>query len=519
MWRILKLKKVWIPLLVVITIGSLIGYAKSKQGQINYTTEMVKRQDLQQTVSATGTVKAAQEVDLNFKTSGRLSYIKVAVGDKVKAGTVVARLDSTDAQAAVLNAQANLKAAQANLAKLQAGAQPEDIAVTQASVAVAQTNLDNARQSLVNTKASQDRAVANALAQLVGLPVQPVASTTNTSTGTLTVTGTYQGTEQGRYVIRFVNRSNLAYTVSGLESGSYEGSTTTTTPIGTHGLLLQFSATGSFVSGDTWTIDIPNTASSYYASYKSTYDAALTTRQQQIDAAQAAVNTAEQALAQAKAQLNLKQAPARSYDILSAQSQVTSAQAALLQAQNNLNDRSLVAPVDGTITQVNNEVGETNSLTKPVVVMLSDTKNEIKVQVPESDIAKLQIGQSADITLDAFGSTEHFKSHITFIDPASTVIQDVVYYEVTVMFDTNDDRIKPGMTANLDINTANVKDVLVIPLRAVKYDNGRTYVEVLQKGQPVQKDVVVGLRGDDGLVEIKSGLEENEQVITFKSGI
>ena len=152
-----------------------------------------------------------------------------------------------------------------------------------------------------------------------------------------------------------------------------------------------------------------------------------------------------------------------------------------------------------------------------MLVLLAAGNNEIKVQVPESDIAKLKTGQLADITLDAFGSADHFSGHISFIDPASTVIQDVVYYEVTVLFDANDERIKPGMTANVDVTTAELKDVLVIPLRAVKYNEKReAYVELLQGVEVVTKSVQVGLRGDDGLVELVSGLEDGDIVITFK---
>ena len=84
-------------------------------------------------------------------------------------------------------------------------------------------------------------------------------------------------------------------------------------------------------------------------------------------------------------------------------------------------------------------------------------------------------------------------------------------------FDANDKRINPGMTANVDVTTAELKDVLVIPLRAVKYNEKReAYVELLQGVEVVTKSVQVGLRGDDGLVELVSGLEDGDIVITFK---
>lgn len=515
--RILKLKKVWIPLLIIILITVGVIYQRGQNAKPQYTTETVKKQNLKQTVSVTGTVEAAEEVNLNFKTSGRISSLSAKVGDNVKAGDSLVGLDSRDAVSTVLTADANLKSAQATLDKIKAGTQLESVAVTRAAVSAAQTTLDNTRQSLENTKNSQMQAVTNALAQLVGLPVTVVPAKDNISTITLTISGTYSGTEMGKYTVRLDNPYNLLYLVTGLEAGGAEGSRTTSTPLGTRGLKLQFSSTGTFVVGDIFTVEIPNTASSSYATYKAAYDAALTTQKQQVDAAEAAVKAAEQALVQAQASLALAEAPARSYDIHVAEANVESAQAALLRAQSDLGDRTLRAPVDGVVTKVNNEVGETNSLSTPVIVMLSLGNREVKVKVPESDIAKLKVGQLTDMTLDAFGSAEHFSGHISFIDPASTVVQDVVYYEVTILFDGKDDRIKPGMTTNIDITTGERSDTLVVPLRAIKYDAERkSYVETLINDQVVKKEVSLGLKGDDGLVELINGLQEGENVITFK---
>ena len=518
MWNILKLKKVWIPLLLLVILVVLVVYVRNKNNNVTYTTADAKKQDLVQTVSATGTVEAAEEVGLNFKTSGRLTRALAKVGDVVKPGQLLATLDNSDVQAAVLSAQANLKSAQASLEKLKAGAQIEDVAVTEASVAAAQTTLDNAKQALVNTRASQTQAVANALAQLLGLQATAVANKSNISTGTITVSGTYNGTEKGIYTIRIDNTSNTGYSVFGLETvlGS-EGSKFSSTPLGTRGLKIQFSSTGTFTSGDVWTVEIPNTASSSYSTYQTAYDAALTTQKQQVEAAEATVRAAEQALAQTQAQLAYKKAPPRSYDILAAEAQVESARASLYKAQSDLSNGLIMAPVAGTITKVNNQVGETTSLATPVLILLAKGNYEIKVQVSESDIAKLVVGQVVDITLDAFGSSEHFAGHVSFIDPASTVIQDVVYYNVTVLFDNSDERIKPGMTANIDITTAKKEGVLVVPLRSARYESRQAYVEVLQNNQPVRKNVTLGLKGDDGLVEVTSGLAEWDKVITSKT--
>ncbi len=519
MWKILKLKKVWIPLVIIILIVGGIMYSRAQKNKPQYKTEAVQERNLKQTVSVTGTVEAAEAVDLNFKVTGRISSLPVKVGNRVKPGDNLASLEASDAQAAVLSAQAQVQQYEAVLAKLEAGSSPEDIEVYKAVVAAAEITLANTKQSLDNTKTSQTQTVANAWAQLMGLPTIAVPDKGNTSTIAITASGTYFGKEAGVYIIRLDNPVNLTYSVYGLET-TYgdEGSRFTPTLLGTRGLKIQFSSSGTFMPRDTWTIEIPNTSSSSYAAYNAAYQTALTTQKQQVEAAEATVRSAEQSLVKAQADLALIQAPARSYDIASAQAQLNSAQASLLKAQADLADRTIKASVAGTITKVNYQVGETTSLTNPVIVLLADGDYEIKVKVPESDIIKLTIGQATDITLDALGSQEHFTGHISFIDPAETPVLDVIYYEMTIIFDNQDERIKPGMTANIDVLTGSRDNVLVIPLRAVKYtEDGQTYVEILDKGQVKQLDVIIGLKGDSGLVEIKSGLQAGQQVITFKS--
>lgn len=497
----------------------LIVYQNKQSSKPQYDTQAVSQQDLVQTVSVTGTVEAAEEINLNFKTSGRLASLPVKVGGQVKAGQFLASLQAGDVQATVLSAQAQLEQSQAALDKLKAGAQTEDIAVSEAAVAAAETTLSNAQNSLANIKAAQDQAVTNAWSQLVGLAAEADPKAANVSTITITISGTYTGSDVGTYTIRLDNPVNLTYSLFGLEKiyGS-EGSRSTPTALGTRGLTLRFSSTGTFIAGDEWTVEIPNTSSSSYALYKAAYDATLTTRNQLVDAAESTWLAAQQSLAQAKAQLALKQAPARSFDLASAEAQVTAARAALLKAQSDLGDRSIIAPVNGTITKINNQIGETTSLATPVLVLLSDGNYDIKIQVPEADVSKLATSQPVDITLDAFGSDQHFAGHIGFIDPASTVITDVVYYEVTVAFDNSDVRIKPGMTANVDVNTASRSNILVIPLRAVKYDSEfKPFVEILEKEELVTRQVGLGLKGDDGLVEVTSGLNKGELVVTSKT--
>ena len=250
---------------------------------------------------------------------------------------------------------------------------------------------------------------------------------------------------------------------------------------------------------------------------KSNLANAITSYQSQIEAAQRSLDIYN-------AQLSLKQAGPRSFDVEAAQASVDQAGAQLAKLNTNLDNYVIKAPIDGKISKVNFLVGEQASQAQPVMVMLGNEKYEIKVDIAESDIAKLKVGNKATIDLDAFGADHIFSGHVTFIEPASTVIKDVIYYKTTISFDADswNDQIKSGMTANITIVTAEKLDAIYIPQRAVKIREavlgqvGEKYVRILVDGQPQEKVVSIGLRADNGLVEIVSGVSEGENVITFE---
>ena len=146
--------------------------------------------------------------------------------------------------------------------------------------------------------------------------------------------------------------------------------------------------------------------------------------------------------------------------------------------------------------------------------MIGKSELEIEVDIPESDIAKIKVGQNTEITLDSFGDDKVFRGTVTFIDPAETIIQDVVYYQVKVQFSDGKDNVKPGMTANVIIKTKEKSDVLKVPIRAVKQKNGNKIVQILVDKKVQEKQVTTGLRGDE-FIEIVSGLEPGREVITF----
>ncbi|MBU0698337.1 MAG: HlyD family efflux transporter periplasmic adaptor subunit, partial [Proteobacteria bacterium] len=176
---------------------------------------------------------------------------------------------------------------------------------------------------------------------------------------------------------------------------------------------------------------------------------------QQNAAAQAKVDTSYRAWLVAEAQLNQLKAGARAQDISLAQAQVAQAQASLDLVRNQINNNILKAPLDGTITKKSYEAGEQFSSAKPVFSLLGINNFEIEVDVSEADITKVAINDQTEVTLDAFGEDIKFSGQVSFIEPAETVIQDVIYYKVKINFDGKDKDVK-SMKFKLVVEGSNI---------------------------------------------------------------
>lgn len=269
-----------------------------------------------------------------------------------------------------------------------------------------------------------------------------------------------------------------------------------------------------------------NSAQSSYDQAVKNLEAVQNTAQTTLDAYEAAADAAEASveiqkamLQSAEAALALKQADPRGVDLAPLAAQVDSAEAAYNLALNRLDKTQIKAPANGIITKINFDVGEqvtVNLASQGIaIVMLATDLFNVEVDIPETDITKITVGDSAEITLDAFGDDTIFYGEVIEIEPAETVIQDVVYYRVKVKIQfTTEQPVKNGMTANVIIKTDERKGVLIIPQRGVILKDGKRIVRILKNGKVEERGPSFGLRGDEGLIEVTSGIQENEEVVT-----
>mgnify|MGYP001439703718 CR=1 FL=1 len=273
-----------------------------------------------------------------------------------------------------------------------------------------------------------------------------------------------------------------------------------------------------------------DTANDTYTQAKTNLDNAITTAKnnltnvknngdQQLASLEGRVESANQSLFVAQAELNRVKSPARAEDISLYQAQYRQAEAELNSVTNQIEKTKLKAPIDGVVSKINFEVGEQYNVGRVVATVISETEYRIDVDISESDIPKVKIGDEVSITLDALSEDVKFIGSVSFIEPAETVIQDVIYYKVEITFDSangNLKLVKPGMTANVEITTNEKISILAIPGRAIIDRNGDgKFVKTYNNNVIEEKKVQIGIIGDGGMVEIISGLEEGDEVVTF----
>lgn len=283
---------------------------------------------------------------------------------------------------------------------------------------------------------------------------------------------------------------------------------------------------GLLTSGDTRSSEVIS-AENYYQQQQQTYQQTvidhqvdLNKREANIRSLQAQYQIQLAEIESAKAALQKTKAGPRPVDVAYLRTQVTANQIAVALAEEALEKTLLRAPMDGVLSRSNIDVGEdvvsSNSVAARetgVFEMISAQKFKIDAEIAEVDINKLKKGDKAQITLDAVGDDTVFTGTISKIDPVETVIQDVVFYKAEVVIESTDARIRPGMTANVEIVLREVKDALAVPEKAVQAENGQKYVRQLVNNQVINIPVETGIRDLQGNLEIKGKVKEGDEII------
>ena len=458
-------KYIIIGIIIVVLGGGYFWFRSSKTP--SYITAIVARSSIKQEVSANGSVATPTMINLQFQNSGKLTFMGVKVGDSVKAGEVISRQDSS-----VLNAQ--LQQAEANLI-------------------IAEQSVSSSKNNIKNVTSQQDTLVETAYQNLLNSTPEAVPKDSTQNYTAPTISGNYILGKVGIINLHlYYSTGGVSFTLSGLTAGTGMMNSITSQALGNSGLYVK-STTNNIDTAD-WVIEIPNKKASNYLTNYNAYQLALETRDKAIADAESSVGTSETLSSVTDAQ-------------------ITQAKASIASIQAQITQMILTAPVDGVVTKVNGSVGEIVSLGDTVVSIIPNAKLQIDANVSEANIANVKLGNSVVISLDAFPGTE-WQGTVTQIDPAQTIIGGAVYYKTTIVFNKPDDQIKSGMTANVLIETGNASNTLIVPASAIQNKNANTFVQIFQDKKTTNQNVTTGLKSQDGMIEITSGLSEGQLVIT-----
>ena len=560
-------------------------------------TATVARGSVSQTVSVSGSISALGQARLAFKSGGKVAQVYVSTGQAVTLGQPLAKLDTTDLEAALATAQQNLANAQASYQKQLLSAQDT------------QKSLDQARQTAAND-------LAAAQATVTKLKSAYASAKTNFGSFTDAATGgiaSFQGsldTIQSQIDALIAEMRSI---VGGGDTGDLRNALNSITSVNTPGLqnaransltLLapamsdHQSARAAVVSGvadydaaSAAGSDTSNMASGFqltqtnYTISTSRLNSALDTTSSvlgtvlsAVTSAQASLNTQatrdlhnpfdqwradlatlynlvngqQQSLSTAKLKLtqaatylgtmndavggsiatatqnvtttqqrgqqsidNARSAVANiPFNLQSAQVSVDNANNAIATATTNLDSAILTAPAAGIVASIANQVGEyvTGGNTNSAFMVLTNTQSLVlHGTIGESDIAKLKLGQVANLTIDAL-TGQRMTGKVTSLDPVATISQGVPVYGIDIAIDVPGQGVKAGMTASAAVILASKQNVLTVPNTTIRTINGQRGVQVLRDGEVVDTVATFGL-ANDTVTEVVSGLAEGDVVV------
>ncbi|MBT9588131.1 efflux RND transporter periplasmic adaptor subunit [bacterium] len=413
----MKGRLVWFILLVTVFGGG--GYwlwkSRSKASEAKVETAPVIRGNIRSRITATGNLQAVTQITVGSQVSGIIQALYVDFNTRVKKGQPLAQLDPSTFRAQVEQTTASVNNAEANLANSQAnvGNQGANVKSSDAAITSAQAKVEASYGSLANAQAAVTTAEANFR------------------------------TGQADYLLaqRNEKRQQTLSQRDLIASSDLDTARTTTL----------------------------------------TSQANVDSLKSQIEAAKAGLRSALANLKSAQAEVEAarmrKEAAVQQYTSAQAQvrgamAQVSQARANQSQAQTNLGFATIRSPIDGMVLDRKVTLGQTVAaqFQAPDLFTLAENLDQIQVQanIDEADIGQVKTGSRSTFTVDAYPE-ERFRGTVKEVRQAPVTVQNVVTYVVIVETRNDDGKLKPGMTATVNIQVDSREDVLQVPNSALRF--------------------------------------------------
>ncbi len=519
MWFSVDRRRLSVLLLVfvVVGLGALGGgwyyvtqYLPAQQSttEQGIQTTRVRRGDLLIAVTGSGTLLAADEVELSFGGSGVVLEVLVDVEDWVESGDVLARMDPAALDRALMEAEADLLVAQEDLENVENPYSQLELNQAYLAVGQAESDLEDAKEDLAVAKEPS----ACMYSSVIDLEYEYSWYEENY----------YQ--EADEYEAGDSSREELDAASDNLEWAEERLDEALACPPGPEDVAV-------CENDYAWYQD-------RYAEMQGRYRAGEVSQEQlfafwdRLEAVKERLEVARQAASEVESaedqvtdcEYNLQQAREELAEMVSgpdaadlqlAQAKLLSAEAALEDARAAVEGAAIVAPFSGVITSVEARAGETAGMDS--VIKLADmTYPLIEIYMDETDVSSVEEGYEVEVIFDALPD-DVFVGHVVLVEPALTSIQNAPTVMVYAQLDEEWGEAAPlpmGANAMVDVIAARAEDALLVSTEALyELCPGEYAVMLMVDGEPQMRQVEVGVM-DYAYAEIISGLEQGDVVST-----
>jgi HlyD family secretion protein len=556
---VLKRKIISAIILIVLIIAAyfIIKAFSGNAAPTRYVLAAVAKGTIITSVSGSGQVSVTDSLDVKSKASGDVLKVSVKNGDEVKAGAVLAQLDTKEAYKSLRDAQLNLESAQLSLQKLQQPADSLSILQAENAITAALDSKQNAQNSL--NKAYEDGfntvsdtfldlpAIMTGLNDILyGYTFSAGQANVDYYTDRIKIYDfvkalNFKDAAQTSYqaartaydanfdAYKAENRLSAVDRIAALIDETYNTSRDIAEAIKNINNLVQLykdELTARNLNPET----VANTHLASLNSYTGTANSqllALLSIKQTIQTSEQTILSSERTIEEKQLSLENLKAGTDALDLKAQELTLRQREYALTDAQDNLVNYTVRAPFDGVIASIDLRKGD--SLSSGTVAATLITKQKIaEISLNEVDVAKVKVGQKVTLTFDAISDLT-ISGEVAQIDILGTVSQGVVNYNVKIIFDTQDERVKPGMSVSAAIVTDIKQDVLTVPNAAIKTSGETNYVEMpdeIVDSQAIsntsgvtlskalkQQAIIIGL-ANDSVTEVTEGLSEGDVVVS-----
>ena len=504
--------KVIIPIFLVIVIAAIAVF-RTKKTTDTYTEETVQVRNVATYLTFSGNVEAVSDATIKPKVSKTVTAVNVSIGDEVKKGDVIATLDDSEIQRSIKKQEAALSNTELNNFYSIRDSQKKydnykaDLENGQNSQIMSAANsVENARTSYEQAKETYER---NKMELENNMDSSVISSNQKVASAKQALDDAKQDYDDNEAKIRGYDKGvSNAESIYGEDSAEAASAQKELDSAEEKSDSLQKAIDNAQTNYDNAINDL---LMSYYTSNVS-LNSDYENMQQKYTAYQQAQANYEVAVKSANETL---QDYADSLEKTQATSNTTTATVELEALYDQLEDYKITAPIDGVITVLNINVGDSASTSDTAAEVTNYDKMKVQIKIDEDNISALDNGTEVTVSVDALNKT--YKGTVENMSKKATVSNNVSYFTADVTFDADDD-IRSGLSAEVKYLLNGVENVVAVSMSALNYNTDNTaYVLVGDNASTAQqRNVTLGI-SNGTYVEVKEGLSEGETVLVKQS--